>query len=72
MALNDTVTVDAAKWHRICHELGFDQDRKEQFQECFNCTVTWKSRLNERSGPPAMELKFVDPVNATMFVLNWL
>lgn len=79
MALTDTVVIDAGKWHQICHELEFDQDRKEQFQECFDCTVTWKSRLDEwvsdnevdRPGP-IMLLRFMNPVNASLFVLNWL
>lgn len=79
MALNDTVIVDAAKWHSICHELGFDTDRKEQFQECFDCAVTWKSRLDKWDGTdetnrpgPIMLVRFMNPSDASLFVLNWL
>lgn len=79
MALNDTVVVDAAKWHSICHALAFERERREQFEKYFDCTIKWKSRLAEWDGfddadrpDPVFVIKFHSPANASRFVLNWL
>jgi hypothetical protein len=75
---NDTVTVDAVKWHKICHELKLE-DRSKDFQEYFNCKLKWKSRLDEWPGEdaseipnPVMVLTFTDPKEASLFVLKFL
>jgi len=78
--MHDTVIIDAMRWHQICHELEFDtDDRKTQFEECFNCTVTWKSRLDQWPGEdvtekpnPVMLLRFLNPSDSVLFVLKWL
>lgn len=80
--MNDTVVITAARWHEICHELKLDEygganDRKPAFEDCFNCTVTWKSRLDEWNGnpttrpDPVMILKFLNPHDSTIFALKW-
>lgn len=75
---NNTIMIDALKWHRICYELGF-RDRGAEFQKHFNCTVKWKSRLDEWPGEdvsekpnPVMLLTFEDPKEASLFVLKFL
>ena len=76
--ISDTVMIDAMKWHRICYELGFSE-RGAEFQKYFNCTVKWKSRLDEWLGEdvsekpnPVMLLTFADPKDASMFTLKFL
>lgn len=76
--MNDTVVISEILWHRLCYELEFDDgNRKGQFEECFNCTVTWRSRLHEWDGnketrpDPVMILKFINPTDATIFALKW-
>lgn len=76
--LLNTVVITANDWHDICHRLKFDAvDRKEEFEKYFNCTVTWKSRLQEWDGDPntrpepVMILRFFDPRDATIFGLTW-
>lgn len=75
--MNGTVKIDANRWHNICHQLNFDSDRKEEFEKYFNCTVTWKSRLQEWDGgldtrpDPIMILRFFNPKDAMIFVLRW-
>lgn len=76
--MNDTVVISAMRWHQICHELEFDDsDRKHQFEECFNCTVVWRSGLQEWGGDPdsrpepTMVLRFLNPHEATIFALKW-
>lgn len=77
--MKDTITIDANRWHQICHELEFDSvDRKHQFEECFNCIVTWRSRLHEWDGnkmhrpDPVMMLQFHNPTDAIIFALRWV
>lgn len=77
--MNDTVIIDAMRWHEICHDLEFDGDRKQQFEDCFNCTVVWKSRLNQWPGEdvserpnPIMVLRFLNPNDAVIFALRCL
>lgn len=77
--MNDTVTIDANRWHEICHELEFDSvDRKTQFEECFDCTVTWRSRVQEWDDDrmyrpnPVMMLQFHKPTDSIIFALRWL
>lgn len=81
--MNDTVIIDAMKWHEICHDLNLDEydganGRKEAFEECFRCVVTWKSRLAQWPGEdvsekpnPVMVLRFLDPKDALLFTLKW-
>lgn len=76
--MQDTVIIPAGRWHEICHILEFDSvDRKEQFEECFNCTVTWRSGLREWGGDPdsrpdpTMALRFLNPSDAVFFALRW-
>jgi len=80
--INDTVVISASRWHEICHELNLDEygganDRKTAFEDCFNCTVTWRSGLHEWGGDPStrpnptMALRFFDPIDATIFSLKW-
>jgi hypothetical protein len=81
---NDTVVIDAQKWHWICHDLLLDSykdidNRKDAFEDYFNCTTKWKSRLDEWPGEdvsekpnPVMLLTFEDPKEASLFVLKFL
>ena len=79
--MNDTVSITAIRWHQICHELNLDEygganDRKTAFEDCFNCTVHWRSKLDEWDGysdrpEPIMVLRFLNPHDATIFVLKW-
>lgn len=76
--MNDTVIIDAMKWHKICHDMRF-KDRSEDFQRHFKCTLKWKSRLDEWPGEdvserpnPVMVLTFQNPSDASVFVLKFL
>ena len=82
--MQDTLVIDAMRWHQICHELklgnigsGTD-NRKTAFEDYFNCAVTWKSRLDQWSGEdvserpnPVMLLRFLNPHDAVIFALKW-
>lgn len=81
--MHDTVIMDAMRWHKICHELNLDMwtadGRTEAFEDCFNCKVTWKSRLDQWPGEdvserpnPVMLLRFLNPNDAVIFSLRWL
>ena len=81
--MHDTLVIDAMRWHQLCHELKLDEygganDRKTAFEDCFNCTVTWKSRLDQWPGEdlserpnPVMVLRFLNPSDAVIFALRW-
>lgn len=73
MGVNNIVTVPALHWHTICHILKFnDGNRRRDFEQYFNCTVTWKSNIDERPNKePSMLLQFTDPKDATIFALKW-
>ncbi len=77
--MNDSVMIDANDWHMLCYSLNFYLNRKEQFQDYFNCTVTWKSRLDTWPGEdvserpnPVMILRFTNPQDAVVFALKHL
>ena len=81
--MNNIVTIPSSKWHKMCYDLKLDEhgganDRKVAFEECFNCSVSWKSRLDEWGGDPdtrpepVMILTFANPNDAVMFALKWL
>lgn len=82
--MHDTVIIDTMRWHQICHELNLDEmsganGRKEAFEECFNCTVTWKSRVDQWPGKdvserpnPVMVLRFLNPSDSILFALKYL
>ena len=76
--MNDTIIIDAMRWHSICHELGFGSDRREQFENCFACSVHWQSRIDRWAGEdvtdrpnPVMLLTFENPKDAVLFSLRW-
>jgi hypothetical protein len=81
--VQDTLVIDAMRWHQICYELKLDEydgadNRKTAFEDYFNCTVTWKSRLDQWSGEdvserpnPVMLLRFLNPSDAVIFALRW-
>ena len=77
MDMNEVVSVPAIRWHQICHVLKFnDGHRRRDFEEYFNCTVSWKSNLEhwiteDQTMGPLMALTFANPADATLFALKW-
>lgn len=76
--MNNIVVIPARHWHKLCYELYGDvSDRKAAFEEYFNCTVHWRSGLQEWNGDadsapePTMVLRFHNPHDAVVFALKW-
>lgn len=69
--MNNTIAIPAGHWHLICHKLGFNGVRTDQFQRYFKCNTEWKSNLDNDTGP-VMILKFENPADLTIFALGWL
>lgn len=88
---NDTIMIDPQKWHRIWHNQLLDSYKDTDnrtdpfenyfvlFENYFNCTIKWESRLYEWPGGdvserpnPVMVITFADPKDASLFVLKFL